>query len=92
MRAGLSHYHDDSRNRIQDLRFEPDAPNDPDYSSTINRNPTEAQRQAICGNSQFTGSLSSCLSAPIGAIVDWRLRNTFVLTTSGLDFETVYAS
>ena len=87
---GLSNYHDDSRNRIQDLRFEFDALNDPRYSSDQpqpdrSTTPTHLQQQPA---HWLPVQLSI---GPDRPIVDLRLRNTSILTTSGLDFETAYA-
>jgi iron complex outermembrane recepter protein len=90
-RASLDYYHDNSRNRIEDPPFEPNVLDDPRYRSMVTRNPTAAQRQGICNNSRFAGSLASCLSSPVGAIVDLRTRNTSILTTGGLDLATAYA-
>jgi outer membrane receptor protein involved in Fe transport len=89
-RSGANYFHIDSRNLIEDLLFQPDVLNNPAYRSTVNRNPTAAQRQAICSHGHFDGSPDSCLSTPIDAIVDLRTRNTAILTTSGVDFEAAY--
>jgi iron complex outermembrane recepter protein len=91
LRANLNYFHVNSENRIEDPSFQPNVLNNPEFTSMVNRNPTAAYRQAICSNGQFAGSASSCLSAPIGAIIDLRTRNTAILTTSGFDLGTSYA-
>jgi hypothetical protein len=88
--ASLNYFHIDSRDRIEDLLFQMDVLNNPIYRSTVNRNPTGGQRQAICNHGVFAGSPTACLSSPIGAIVDLRTLNTATLTTSGLDLNVLY--
>ena len=91
LRASLNYYHIDSRDRIEDLPFQLDLLDNPEYRSVVNRNPTGGQREAICGHGVFAGSPPVCLSSPIGAIVDLRTLNTAILTTSGLDLYAAYA-
>ena len=89
-RASLTYFHIDSRDRIEDLQFQMDVLDNPEYRSTVNRSPTGGQRQAICNHGFFDGFADACLSSPIGAIVDLRTRNTATLTTSGLDLNAVH--
>jgi iron complex outermembrane recepter protein len=85
--AQLSYYHIDTLGRIDDLPLTLDVLDDPEYSSRINRNPTPAQRQAICNHGLFEGSTADCLTAPVGAIVNLLTDNLSVLTTSGIELE-----
>jgi len=89
-RASLNYFHIDSRDRIEDPPFQMDILDNPEFQSTVNRNPTDGQRQAICNHGVFAGSPTACLSSPIGAIVDVRTRNTATLTTSGLSLDAGY--
>jgi outer membrane receptor protein involved in Fe transport len=88
--ASLNYFHIVSRDRIEDLLFQMDVLDNPQYRSVVNRNPTGGQRQAICSHGVFAGSPTACLSSPIGAIVDLRTLNTASLTTSGLDLNVLY--
>jgi iron complex outermembrane receptor protein len=90
LRAGLNYFHINSRDRIEDLLLRMDVLDNPQYSSTVNRNPTDAQRQAICNQGVFAGSAAACSASQIGGVVDLRTRNTARLTTSGLDLNALY--
>jgi iron complex outermembrane recepter protein len=88
--SNLNYFHIVSKDRIADLPFQFDVLDNPEYQSTVNRNPTGGQREAICSHGVFAGSPTACLSSPIGAIVDLRTVNTATLTTSGLDLNAAY--
>src|SRR5690606_10044030 len=65
-----------------------------DNDPFVIRNPTLAQREAICGNTQFVGNFSGvaggCLDAPIVAIVDSRQQNLADTRERGLDASVDY--
>jgi outer membrane receptor protein involved in Fe transport len=48
------------------------------------------QQAEVCRRSQFIGLQSDCATAPIGALVDMRLRNIQTLKTNGVDITTRY--
>jgi iron complex outermembrane recepter protein len=58
---------------------------DPQYSWLVSRDVTAAQRAQVCSGGQFVGTPAQCLNAPIGALVDVRLRNAATLKTDGID-------
>jgi outer membrane receptor protein involved in Fe transport/urease accessory protein UreE len=60
------------------------------YAAFITRNPSSAQQAQVCGRSTFQGLNSTCLNAPIGAILDVRLHNDTSVITRGIDFNAEY--
>ncbi len=59
------------------------------FSSAINRTPTQAEIDEICNSPIFSPLGGSC-NQPIGAIIDARLRNTSRTEVSGIDFNVYY--
>ena len=92
----LTYFDTDYQNRIENAALTSSVLNEPEFSWLVNTNFTSAQREAICNETLFAGAIANCLGAPIGAIVDNRLRNIEDLETRGLDligkygFETVF--
>jgi iron complex outermembrane receptor protein len=60
------------------------------YAAFITRNPSSEQQAQVCNRSTFQGLASTCLSAPIGAILDVRLHNDTSVITRGIDFNAEY--
>ena len=57
----------------------------------MTRNPSAAQIENACNQGTFQqGTLAQCMSLPVGAIVDLRVRNLARLLTDGLDFNSNY--
>jgi outer membrane receptor protein involved in Fe transport len=57
------------------------------WAAVINRNPTQAQIDAICNRPDFETSRASCLASTPAAIVDFRLANLSSTESSGLDVD-----
>jgi outer membrane receptor protein involved in Fe transport len=55
------------------------------FQDRITRSPSQALRATVCQHSTFEGSAAACEAAPIGAIVDLRVRNLAALRTRGID-------
>ena len=64
--------------------------NQPEFAWLVNRSFTDAQRAAICSQTAFEGVASSCVNAPIGVLIDNRLRNIEYLETRGFDLIAKY--
>jgi iron complex outermembrane receptor protein len=79
----------DFTNRIDTFGSATGALSNPFAAYAVFRNPTDAQRQAICSQSTYVfsvgGSAADCLNRPIVAIVDSRLNNTASIKTNGID-------
>jgi iron complex outermembrane receptor protein len=58
-----------------------------EWAPVINRNPTQAQIDAICNRPDFETSRASCLTTMPAAIIDFRLANLSSTKTSGLDVD-----
>jgi outer membrane receptor protein involved in Fe transport len=57
------------------------------WAAVINRNPTQAQIDAVCNRPDFATSRASCLASTPAAIVDFRLANLSSTESSGLDVD-----
>lgn len=57
----------------------------------VDRDFTQSQIDAVCNHSIFTGNPAACMSTPVGAIVDNRLRNISLLKTKGVDLIGKYS-
>ena len=60
------------------------------FGSVIVRDPDQELIDEICDDDSFQGDPALCGVLPIGAIVDFRLSNTAVTKTDGLDFNVQY--
>lgn len=58
-----------------------------EWAAVINRNPTQAQIDAVCNRPDFATSRASCLASTPAAIVDFRLANLSSTESSGLDVD-----
>lgn len=65
---------------------------DPAIADLVTRNFTPEQRQAVCNSAPFVGSLpqASCMTLPIAAIADLRVRNSAFMRTDGIDLLAQY--
>src|SRR6185312_16083879 len=81
----LTYFDTDYQNRIENVVVTPSVLNEPEFAWLVNTSFTSAQRGAICSETLFAGAAVDCLAAPIGAILDNRLRNIEDLETRGLD-------
>lgn len=71
--------------RIDDPQITADVLQDPALAWLVIRNATTAQIQAACAQGTFVGVTGTCSSTPVSAIVDERLANIALLSTSGID-------
>jgi outer membrane receptor protein involved in Fe transport len=62
----------------------------PQYAVAVIRNPTAAERQALCSRSTFSGNAATCLTSPVAAILDARLRNLAHVQEDGVDLLGIY--
>jgi iron complex outermembrane recepter protein len=89
--ASLGFFHIVFANRIRETQDLPvDVLSNPQYASLIDRNVTQSLREAVCSRSTFIGLPQDCLNAPIGAVVDLRMRNLESLSTDGFDLRGHY--
>lgn len=64
---------------------------DPTAADLITRNPTLAERQALCDSAPFFGpSATSCMTLPIRGLADLRTRNRALTRTEGIDLLAQY--
>jgi iron complex outermembrane receptor protein len=90
--AGFSYFNIVSSNRVLQTQSVPlDVLSNPQESWLVQRNVSAADRAQVCSRSQFYGTVAECLDAPIGAIVDIRLRNVETVRTDGFDASSRYA-
>lgn len=58
------------------------------WASVINRQPTREQINAVCESPVYSGgTVAQCESAPVGAIVDFRVRNLATTRVRGIDLK-----
>jgi iron complex outermembrane receptor protein len=55
------------------------------WSDLIQRNPSQAQLDALCGSPEFGGDPAQCSASNIAAIVDVRRRNLGAVKVQGID-------
>ncbi|HEY4214155.1 MAG TPA: TonB-dependent receptor [Steroidobacteraceae bacterium] len=89
---GVTYFDTLVRGRVEQTSLEATVLSDPTLAATVNRNPTDATRAAVCSRSSFRGTPQTCLTAPIGEIVDLRLRNAERVATRGVDVDTEYVT
>jgi len=58
-----------------------------EWAPVINRNPTRAQIDDICGRADYFGPRSACLTSSPAVIIDGRLANLSTTKVSGIDFD-----
>lgn len=83
---GMSYFHINYRNRAEQPLLKLTMLNDPEYAEVITRNPSADLLQEACSSGIFSGG-ASCEHSPAAALIDLRLSNTAVMSTSGLDFD-----
>jgi outer membrane receptor protein involved in Fe transport len=88
--VALTYFDIESVGRVEAGQLSADALTNPAFPGLIIRDPTSAERGAVCARSKFLGDPALCTSAAIGAIVDIRLHNMTMLTTRGLDLTAKY--
>lgn len=62
------------------------------WQIVIDRSPQQAEIDAICEKPYFRGSVPQCKSAPLAAVVDFRMRNLSETTLRGLDLNIDYTA
>jgi iron complex outermembrane recepter protein len=87
----LTYFRTSFTDRIQSTLYTPTVLTDPAYAALVTRNPTAAQIDYVCNHTAFAqGTTAACMSAPVGAIVDLRVRNLARALTDGMDFNAGY--
>ena len=76
--------------RIDDPQITANVLQDPAFAWLVTRNVSQAQIQSACTQGTFVGTLASCFDTPIAAIVDERLANIALLSTTGIDVLAKY--
>ena len=88
---GLTYFNTVFTNRIQATTAVANVLTDPAYAPIVTRNPSAAQIDNICNSTTFVqGNVKDCMSVPVMAIVDLRVRNLATLITNGIDFNAKY--
>jgi iron complex outermembrane recepter protein len=57
------------------------------WQDVITRSPSPAQIAEICDSGFYDGDVAQCKSAPVGAVVDLRVRNLAATTVRGVDLK-----
>jgi len=57
------------------------------WQEIISRAPRQSEIESLCDSAAYSGSVSQCKSAPIAAIVDFRVRNLASTRVRGLDLK-----
>jgi iron complex outermembrane recepter protein len=88
---GMTYFRTTFKDRIQTTPFTSAILTDPAYAAIVMHSPSAAQIESVCKQGTFQqGTLAQCMSLPVGAIVDLRVRNLARLLTDGLDFNSNY--
>jgi iron complex outermembrane receptor protein len=87
----LTHFDVDVHSEMDSISLQSNVLSDTAYSSFVVRNPTLAERTAVCDRGIFYGDAASCRTALIGAIVDSRIRNMSSVRTYGEDLAAKYS-
>lgn len=82
--VSLTYFNISYSGRIDDATFGRNVLSLPEFSWLVDRNVTPAELNDACAKSVFLGA-GTCQSAPVGTILDNRLRNIAVLKTDGID-------
>ena len=87
------------RERIAEPVFSADALTNPEIADLVTFDPSLQIREQLCSTTLFiSGTVDTCLQAPIAALIDMRIRNMAFLHTRGVDlaaefpFETRFGS
>jgi iron complex outermembrane recepter protein len=87
-----AHYFDtDFRDRIDQPAFTADILTNPALRPFVTLNPSAELQQTVCSRSTFLSLPTQCLSTPVDAVVDIRLRNISGLRTRGVDLNATQA-
>lgn len=88
--VALAVFHIDFRDRMRVPQFTPDVLTHPRYASLVTWDPSPEQRQNVCDRSPMSSLRQACLTVPIEAIVDLRVRNEASVWTRGVDLNAGY--
>ncbi len=84
-KLALTYFHIELEDRVQDVPSVITFLEDPIFSDIVTRNPTTAEREAVCSKGTHFGNPDDCRNAAVAAIVDVRIANTAITKTSGVD-------
>jgi iron complex outermembrane recepter protein len=82
----LTYFNSISSGRIDFVDFNTPFLESPDYAEIVTRNPTAGQREIVCSKALFFGSRDQCITFPVAALIDMRIKNVAEIKTSGIDF------
>lgn len=90
--AAVTYFNTRFRDRMNEPIFNPATVlTDPSVANLVNLNPTAEQRQAVCDSAPIFGlggAKALCLTAPV--LADFRVRNSALMYTDGIDMLTQY--
>jgi outer membrane receptor protein involved in Fe transport len=86
----MTYFDIEFRDRLNQPGLSADLLSNPSLAALVTRSPTDAYRANVCSRAPQAASTSSCLDLPIAAIVDLRIRNDAVVSTSGVDLLARY--
>jgi hypothetical protein len=87
----LTYFNTDFTDRLSRPSFSADLLSNPTYSALITRSPSSEQRAEVCSRVARAASVAAdCLTTPIVAIADLRIRNDAVVETRGVDMVARY--
>ncbi len=89
--VSLTYFDVNYTERIDEPQISADVLQQPQNAWLVERNFTPAELQDACVNSVYVGAPGSCLSTPVVAILDTRLRNIQSVHTDGMDLIGKYA-
>jgi iron complex outermembrane recepter protein len=89
---GLTYFRTSFKDRIQPTTYNPSILDDPAYAAVVTHDPSAAQVSYVCSHSVYSPvAFPQCANAPVGILVDLRVRNLGELLTDGVDLNTSYA-
>jgi iron complex outermembrane recepter protein len=88
----LTYFNTQFVDRLNTPGFSFDLLSDPARSGLIVRNPSEELREEICQRAPQAGTALPCLTTPIAAVADLRVRNNARMQTSGFDLLGRYST
>lgn len=92
LRLEANYFDIEFEDRIEQLAINLTLLSNPRFASLITRNPSAAQREDVCARSPVLVGINStqCLTAPVAALADVRVRNTALTRNRGVDLIAGY--
>jgi iron complex outermembrane recepter protein len=86
----VTYFNIEFRNRLSRPEFNPNFLTDPALAPLVTLNPSAAYREEVCRRAPKGAQPFGCLTVPVAAVVDLRLRNDASFQTSGFDLLASY--